>query len=129
MTLQTIKPAKPQKLMTVINLYARHTGRLKESLEELEEMYEKLDTLLLDPTKTKDLVFIAVNLNAKVGKLENTTCLGRYSRGKTNNSGMILIEFCEAHSLFVSNTAFRNSARHINLGINWNSGRKNYKGL
>ena len=64
MTLRKIKPAKPEKLMTVINVYAPHTGRLNESLEELEEMYKKLDTILLDLSRTKDLFCIAGDFNA-----------------------------------------------------------------
>ena len=57
---------------------------------------------------------IAGDFNAKAGKRSgNEACLGRYSRGKRNNSGQTLIDFCNIHDLFISNSAFRHPARHI----------------
>jgi hypothetical protein len=46
--------------------------------------------------------------------------MGKFSRGITNNSGTNLIEFCEAHNLFMANTAFQHNARHITT---WESRR------
>jgi sorting nexin-29 len=109
----------PKRILTIVNVYAPHTGRLREDLSELTEMYEQLDLLLAEWGKSKHLVFITGDFNAKVGRLD-TPCLGNYGRGRTNVSGMSLIEFCEAHGMFVTNTAFRHSARHITT---WESTR------
>lgn len=117
-----IRRAEPKKLLTIINVYAPQTGRLRESVEELEAMYSQLDEILADLSRNKNLVFIAGDMNAKVGRVENEelNCIGKYGRGHTNNSGSSLIEFCDAHSLFLTNTAFKKSARHVTT---WESTR------
>jgi exonuclease III len=113
---------EPKKIVTVINVYGPQTGRLTQSIDELEEMYTHLNNLINETGKQRHLTFIAGDFNAKVGKRigEDINCMGKFSRGITNNSGSNLIEFCEAHNLFMANTAFRHSARHITT---WESRR------
>lgn len=109
-----IEKKNPERILTFINIYAPHTGRLRESIDELDEMYSKLDELMTEFSKSRYITIICGDFNAKVGRYSdaNTSCMGQHGRGKTNNSGMNLIEFCEAHKLFISNTAFRHSERH-----------------
>ena len=61
------------------------------------------------------MVILAGDFNAKVGKRRHTdiNCLGKFSRGRTNNSGKTLIDFCSINHLFISNSAFQHPARHI----------------
>ena len=61
------------------------------------------------------MTILAGDFNAKVGKQRHTdiSCLGKFSRGRTNNSGKTLIEFCSINHLFISNSAFQHPARHI----------------
>ena len=119
------KTTKPKKLITIINVYAPQSGRLKISSDELDEMYNQLNTLVSEHNKNKDtsLLLICGDFNAKVGKNnDGTECLGQYSRGRRNVSGQCLIDFCNAHNFFVTNSAFKHKAAHITT---WQSTRKN----
>ena len=101
------------KFITVINVYAPQTGRLKDNSDELEEMYSQLNDLVEEFQKEKELVFFTGDFNAKVGRNDGTTeCLGKYSRG-IRNVGQCLVDFCETHDLYVANNAFQNKAAHI----------------
>ena len=61
------------------------------------------------------MTILARDFNAKVGKQRHTeiSCSGKFSRGRTNNSGKTLIDFCSINYLFISNSAFQHPARHI----------------
>ena len=47
--------------------------------------------------------------------------MGAYTRGNRNNSGQMLINLCECNNLFIANSAFKHSARHITT---WSQRRK-----
>ena len=72
------------------------------------------------------LLTIAGDFNAKVGKTKGEQCLGSYSRGTRNTSGQTLVDFCDVHNLFITNSSFKHPARHItmweNTRINKNNG-------
>ena len=107
---------KPKHLSTVVNVYAPHTGRLHHNRDELDEVYHKLNKLV-GANKNHNLLYIAGNFNAKVGRATGYTCIGRYSRGRTNNRGTALLEVCETNQLFIS---FQQRASHITT---WESRR------
>ena len=68
------------------------------------------------------ITLIGGDFNAKVGKTNGIEkCIGKWSRGRTNNSGTKLIEFCEIKGQFITNSSFRHPARHITT---WSSQRK-----
>jgi exonuclease III len=106
--------------LTVINIYAPHTGRLQANLDELEDLYNDLSNLLNDINRTNNLIYIAGDFNAKIGKQTDFKCLGKYSRGRINNSGVHLLDFCEANNLFIANSAFQHKASRITT---WESQR------
>lgn len=107
-----IKQTAVRNLITIINVYAPTTERVKNDTDELDQLYTDLGNLISEFTKAASLVLIAGDFNAKVGKRSgNEECLGRYSRGKRNNSGQTLVDFCNIHNLFIS--AFQHPARHI----------------
>ena len=118
-----IKCKDPTQLITIINIYAPHTGRLKEEKTELDELYTRLGKLINKyKNKVSILLLIAGDFNAKIGvRTDMDTCMGKYSRGRRNNSGQQLVEFCEAHNLFISNSSFQHPARHITT---WQQSRK-----
>ena len=99
-------------MITIINVYAPHTQRLKEDITELEELYTDLGNVI-NEFKNKSQVYIAGDFNAKVGENGNEECVGKYGRGRRNMSGQNLIEFCTINDLFITNTAFKHPARHI----------------
>ena len=86
---------KPKELITIINVYAPQSGRLTESLEELDELYHEPNVAL---NEIIGMVFIYGDFNAKIGKRqEGEECMGRYTRGRRNTSGQTLVDFCEAN--------------------------------
>ena len=78
----------------------------------MDEVYHKLNKLV-DENKKHNLLYIAGDFNAKVGRPTGYTCIGRFSRGRKNNSGTTLLEFCETTHLFISNTGYHYRASHI----------------
>ena len=100
-------------------VYEPQSGRLTESLEELDKLYNELNVALDEIT---GMVFICGDFNAKIGKRqEGEECMGRYTRGRRNTSGQTLVDFCEANCFFVSNSAFQHKAAHITT---WESKRQ-----
>eukprot|EP00794_Sanderia_malayensis_P021165 gene21165-23243_t len=113
-TKTVINHAAVRNLITIINVYAPTTERVKNDIDELDHLYTDLGILIPELTKAASLVLIASDFNAKIGKRSGIeTCLGKYSRGKRNNSGQTLVDFCNIHDLFISNSAFQHPARHI----------------
>ena len=68
---------------------------------------------LLQSTKRSDIVVIAGDMNAQVGKLHSSeACLGgRFGLpAQRTNNGDRLLQLCAYHNLFLSSTAFRHSS-------------------
>ncbi|XP_063717890.1 craniofacial development protein 2-like [Symsagittifera roscoffensis] len=112
---------KPKHLLTVTNIYVPPppTGILQHSLDELEEIYHTLNKLVGE-NKKHNLLYLAGDFHAKVGRPTRYTCIGRYSRGRTSNSSTALLEFCETNQLFIAKTGFQHRASHITT---WESRR------
>ena len=114
MKLKISKNIPADHVITIINVYAPTTTRVKKNMKvEYEDMYVQLTDMINNFNNiSTSIVFIAGDLNAKVGKSTNTgACLGRFSR--INNSGETLVQFCEANGLFICNSAFQHPARHM----------------
>ena len=103
---------------------------MKEDPNELDQMYaeigETITKINSDRTTKTSLLIIAGDFNAKVGKTKGEQCLGSYSRGTRNTNGQTLVDFCNVHNLFITNSSFKHPARHIttweNTRINKNNG-------
>ena len=109
-----MKAVQPKHLITIINVYAPHSERVRNDQQELDEMYTQLSTVFNELKPKSKLTFLAGDWNSKVGKNnDNTPCLGRYSKGKRNYNGEYFIEFCNINNLFVCNSAFCHPSRHI----------------
>ena len=89
-------------------------------------MYVQLTDLVNNMNNlSTSMLFITGDFNAKVGTSTGIEqCLGRYSRGRRNNSGETLVQFCDANGLFICNSAFRHPARHITT---WSQHKKDSK--
>ena len=86
-------------MISIVNVYAPHTERVRTDPAELHQFYLELgDTIskIYNNTECKtSLLLIAGDFNAKVGKsIGNEPCLGSFSRGRKNNNGQALIDFC-----------------------------------
>ena len=66
------------------------------------------------------------DFNSRIGKISQyDECAGNYVRGERNIAGQKLIDFCNNHNLFVTNSAFQHPARHIST---WENHRRNNAG-
>ena len=105
------------RLFNIISVYAPTTDIARRDPNEVEKLYNKLTELLNKlNSNSNSTTIIAGDFNSKVGRREhdeNITCLGKFSRGRRNQSGLSLINFCELNGMFIANSAFRHSARHI----------------
>ena len=88
--------------ITVIQVYAP-TSKAEEA--DVERFYEDLQDIL-ELTPPKDVLFIIVDWNAKVGSQETPGVTGKFSLGMWNEAGKRLIEFCQENALVIANTLF-----------------------
>ena len=79
---------------------------------EVERFYENLQDLL-EQTPKKDVLFIIVDWNAKVGSQETPGVTGKFGLGMRNEAGQRLIEFCQENTLVIANTLFQQHKRRL----------------
>ena len=92
---------KPSNI-TVIQVYAP-TSNADEA--EAEWFYEDLQDLL-ELIPKKDVLFIIVDWNAKVGSQETPGITSKFGLGIRNEAGQRLTEFCQENALVIANTLF-----------------------
>ena len=107
--------------ITVIQAYAPTSNAEKA---EVEWFCEDLQDLL-ELTPQKDVLFIIGDWNAKVGSQETPGVAGKFGLGVENESGQILIEFCQENALVIANTLFQQHKRRLYTwtspdGKHWN---------
>ena len=97
--------------ITVIQVYS-----LASNAEdtEVEQFYEDLQDLL-ELTPKKDVLFIIVDWNAKVGSQETPGVTGKLGLGIQNEAGQRLIKFCQENALVIANTLFQQYKRRLYL--------------
>ena len=95
--------------ITVIQVYAS-ISNAEET--EVERFYEDLQNLL-ELTPKKDVLFIIVDWNAKVGSQETPGITGKLGLGMRNEAGQRLIEFCQENALVIANTLFQQHKRRL----------------
>ena len=95
--------------ITVIQVYAP-TSNAEEA--EVERFYEDLQDLL-ELTPKKDVLFIIVDWNAKVGSQETPGVAGKFGLGIRNEAEQRLIEFCQENALVIANTIFQQHKRRL----------------
>ena len=79
---------------------------------EVQRLYEDLQDLL-ELTPKKDVLFIIVDWNAKVGSQETPGLTGKFCLGVQNEAGQRLIEFCQKNALVIANTFFQQHKRRL----------------
>ena len=87
----------------VIQVYTL-TSNTEEA--EVKQFYEDLQDLL-ELTPKKDVFFIIVDWNAKVGSQETPGVTGKFGLGILNEAGQRPIEFCQENTLVIANTLFQ----------------------
>ena len=79
---------------------------------EVEQFYEDLQDLL-KLTHKKDVNFIIVDWNAKVGNQEMPGVSGKFGLGLQNEAGEGLTEFCQENTLVIATTLFQQHKRRL----------------
>ena len=64
-------------------------------------------------TSKKDVFFIIVDWNAKVGSQETPGVTGKFGLRIRNEAGQRLIEFCQENALVITNTLFQQHKRRL----------------
>ena len=82
---------------------------------EVEQFYEDPQDLL-ELTPKKEVLFIIVDCNAKVGSQETPGVTGKFGLGVQNGAGQRLIEFCQENALVLANTLFQQHKRRRYTG-------------
>ena len=103
--------------ITVIQVYAL-TRNAKDAA--VEQFYEDLQDLL-ELTPKKDVLFIIVDWNAKVGSQETPRVTDKFGLGVPNEAGQKLIQFCQENALVTANTLFQHQIDYILGSQRWRS--------
>ena len=85
---------------------------LTSNAEEAERFYEDLQHLL-ELTLKKDVLFIIVDWNAKVGSQEIPGVTGKFDLGVHSEAGQRLTECCQENTLVTANTLFQEHKRRF----------------
>jgi exonuclease III len=104
----------PRTSMKVINIYAPTQARANKNEQERDQFYEQLERVLRKTPKQTTL-FVLGDFNSKLGQdFTNTSCIGRFGRGRQNSNGQRLAEFNADHGLLATNTLFCHRASQPN---------------
>ena len=116
-----IEITSKEKIISIINIYAPHSGLTEKTPELRDVFYEKLEETVKTIEQThrkKAIILIAGDFNSKIGiapKKDDaiqTTCMGYHSRGIRNENGRALIDFCEMNNMYITNSRFKHPAKH-----------------
>ena len=102
------------KNLSIINVYAPTTEVANNDRNTIANFYRDL-TIYYDKYSSDDnIVIIAGDFNAKVGKRQDLeSCIGQHGKGIRNNNGNDLIDFLTEKNLFITNTHYRHPPKHV----------------
>ena len=95
--------------ITVIQVYAP-TSNTGEA--DLERFYEDRQDLL-ELTPKKNVLYVIVDWNAKLGSQETPGVRGKFGSGVWNEAGQRQIEFCKKNTLVIANTLFQQHKKRL----------------
>jgi exonuclease III len=82
----------PKKIITIINVYAPTTERVKKNMKELDDMYMQLNDLINNfKNDSTSVLLIAGDFNAKIGKAEGIT---KVAWENTLEAGETIVAIC-----------------------------------
>ena len=92
--------------------------RANSDEQERETFYDQLETLVKSHDTRRTHLVIAGDFNSKVGKSTHSDqCMGPYTRGRRNENGHRLVEFCQENELILANSLFRHRACHMTTWV------------
>jgi len=80
--------------------------------DELERVYEEIEDAIRYVKGDENLIVMG-DWNAIVGGHKEGNITGNHGIGERNERGYRLVEFCDKHSLVITNTLFKNHKRRI----------------
>ena len=98
----------------IIAIYAPTLQNCEKDPTMREDFYNSIEATI-DKIPKRDLLFIAGDLNAKVGSQQHADgkeCVGVYGKGKRNSSGEMLVDVCIRKDLCIANTFFQHKLGH-----------------
>lgn len=76
-----------------------------------DAFYEKLKDILINTGHTKEVCILG-DFNARVGRKENSTIVGRYGEERVNSNGERLLDLCQSLDLKIVNGFFQHKEIH-----------------
>ena len=117
-------PDKPLTHLRLVNCYSPTNPKSILNPQLAQRFYDELNHALDVPARYE--LWILGDFNAKIGKLHLdhpvygiNEIMGSYSIGRRNENGQRLADFCITNSLFIANSAFKHSSRHISTRTGW----------
>ena len=111
------------KHINIINVYVPTSERAKKFPGEMQKMYNDLNKLCKEIDKiSTSITIIAGYFNAKIGKRNGSqNCISQWSRGRRNERGSKLAEFCIMNNKVIAGSCFQHPAKHITTWFQKNS--------
>eukprot|EP00116_Pleurobrachia_bachei_P006680 sb/3466942/ len=110
--------------LRLINYYSPTNPKSILNPQLAHRFYDELSQALDVPARYEP--WILGDFNAKIGKrpLHDPVSgineiMGSFSIGRRNENGRRLADFCITNSLFIANSAFKHSSRHISTRTGW----------
>jgi hypothetical protein len=95
-----------------INIIQAYAPTTDHTDEDIEAFYEEIGQCM-KYVKSNEIIIIQGDLNAKTGKISDSSTVGQFGLGTTKDRGKRLIEFAERYDLIISNTWYQHHARHL----------------
>ena len=115
---------KPKNIINIINVYVPTSDQAKKCPNEIKKLYKNQDKLCKEFDKApSSITMLAGGFNSKVGRRTGPeSCIGQWLRGRRNQNGTSLVEFCEKNGKFIAKSSFQHPAKHITT---WSQSRTN----
>ena len=106
---------KPKNIINIINVYAPNLDRAKKYPNELKKLHKNLDELCKELDEVlASITMLEEDFNSKVGRRTGPeSCIWKWWRGRRNQNGTNLVEFCENKGKIIVNSCFQHPAKHI----------------
>ena len=120
---------RPPTHLRLINCYAPTLPKSIANPELAERFYDDLTRAMDVPARFETWFLGDFNAIIGVRTLRDIACgldeiMGDHSVGRRNVNGRRLVNFCMTNHLFVANSAFRHSSRHITTRTGWIKDKK-----
>jgi exonuclease III len=110
------------KYLTIMNVYGYTQMRSKDEPQLVQQFYKELEEAYDYERRSTDIIMIAGDFNAKLGRRElgEETIMGNYGIGNRNTNGEELAEFLVKTGIYPANTHFKHRKMQI---ATWHGGR------